>query len=110
MTNLRQKYDNLEIHVTQRDGSVWAVPVMTVARDRAENYKDEFDNDVERSLDEDTLVLFEDDQAEILDWAANNMNWSDVASVAARAKNPAPLTIRDLQEAWINGKKKVVSK
>jgi len=40
------------------DGSKWGVNVNEVAKNRAENYADEFDDDVERSLAEDTFPLF----------------------------------------------------
>lgn len=46
--------------VQMRDGSIWAVPVSVIARDRAKHYASEFDGDIERSLAEDTLPLFKD--------------------------------------------------
>ena len=84
------------------DGSTWGVPVEMIARDRAANYADEFDGDIERSLSEDTLPLFEDDDYQIQDWAVNNMNWSDFDGHQVKiADAPAP----DFQEAWIDGDK-----
>lgn len=94
--------------VTMRDGSVWSIPVEVIARDRAENYKEEFDNDVERSLAEDTWPLFESDPYEVVDWAINNMNWSDVENSALRITAPPPLTADDFQEGWMNGDNEVV--
>lgn len=92
--------------VTLPDGSIWAVPVMVIAADRAKHYAHEFDGDVQRSLDEDTMPLFDSDPFEIEDWAVNNMNWSDVESHAFKHKDaPKP----DFQEAWINGEKNVVA-
>lgn len=87
------------------DGSVWGVPVMTIAKDRAANYAAEFGGSVERSLVEDTIPLFEADDFEIQDWAENNMNWSDVSADATRIRPPDPLTVEDFQEAWVNGEK-----
>lgn len=45
--------------VEMPDGSKWGVPVEMIARSRAAYYANEFDGDVERSLAEDTLPLFE---------------------------------------------------
>lgn len=87
--------------VTMPDGSWWAVPVMLIARHRATYYAPrEFDGDVERSLREDTIPLFESDDYEIHDWAANNMNWKDVEAHATRITEPPP---PDYQEGWCNG-------
>lgn len=86
--------------VEMPDGSEWAIPVMLIARSRAEYYATkEFDGDIERSLAEDTLPLFAGDDYEIRDWAQNNMNWDDVAEHAVQVK-PANV---DFQEGWING-------
>lgn len=93
------------LEIKMPDGSVWGVPVMVIAKDRAANYANEFGGDVERSLVEDTLPLFEAEVFEIKDWAANNMNWSDVKHAATRIRPPDPLTDADFQEAWVNGEK-----
>jgi hypothetical protein len=86
------------------DCSKWDVPVSVIAQNRAEYYKDAFDGDLQRSLDEDTLPLFEASRFEIEDWAANNMNWSDVERVAMMTSQPEI----DYQEGWVNGGKEVV--
>lgn len=86
------------------DGSLWDVPVMAIARHRAAYYADEFDGDVERSLKEDTLPLFADDDYQIKDWASNNMDWSDVAEVAWQFSKSKT----DFQEGWVNGRKEIV--
>jgi hypothetical protein len=84
------------------DGSKWGVPVMEIAKNRAEYYKDEFGNNLARSLNEDTIPLFEGDDYEIEDWATNNMNWSDVKSFAFKVSDG---TGPDMQEVWMNGEK-----
>jgi hypothetical protein len=89
--------------VDMPDGSTWGVPVMLIARSRAEHYKGEFGGDIERSLAEDTVPLFSESDYEIKDWARGNMNWSDVQSVAVCIKGPKPMTADDMQEAWVNG-------
>jgi len=45
--------------VKMPDGSVFGVPVEMVARNRAAHYAHEFNGDIERSLKEDTIPLFE---------------------------------------------------
>lgn len=84
------------------DGSKWGVPVMKIAESRADYYKDEFGNSLERSLAEDTIPLFESGDYEIQDWASNNMNWSDVAPFAFKVSDA---TGADMEEAWANGEK-----
>lgn len=87
--------------VEMQDGSIWGVPVEMIARNRAAHYAGEFGGDVERSLAEDTVPLFEADNYEIRDWAANNMNWMDFDGHQVRLKDAPP---PDFQEAWMNGK------
>lgn len=87
------------------DGLTYGIPIEIIARNRAENYKDEFNNDVTESLLQDTLPLF-DDYSEIRDWAANNMNWKDVKIHAITLKKK---TLDDeFEDAWCNGEWKVV--
>jgi len=100
LTDLEHK----ALRVEMPDGSRWDVPVMAIARNRAANYADEHDGDVERSLQEDTLPLFQDEPYEIEDWAANDMDWRDVMSVARMVKAPSA----DYQEGWVNGEKEIV--
>jgi hypothetical protein len=102
--NISNKY----LRVSMPDGTKWDVPVMEIAKNRAENYKDEFGNDLERSLQEDTLPLFEDDNSEVLDWAANNMDWLDVAEFALQV--PLETVPTDYQEGWVNGKKEFITR
>lgn len=88
--------------VEQKDGSVWGVPVELVARSRADHYASEFGGDVERSLREDTLPLFEADEYEIQDWAVNNMNWKDFDGHQVKLEDAPP---NDFQDAWMSGEK-----
>ena len=61
---------------------------------------------MERSLNEDTLPLFRGSDYEIKDWAAGNMNWSDVKHAANQVK--AAQLDQDFVGSWINGEKEVV--
>jgi hypothetical protein len=92
-----KKYMTIEMP----DKSVWQVPVAVIASNRAEAYKHEFGGDVFRSLNEDTIPLFKDDEYAIEDWAANNMNWRDVAKHAVMVSGGDV----DYQEGWVNGEK-----
>ena len=95
------------LEVTMPDSSKWIVPVGIIAANRAQHYAREYGGDLNRSLTEDTLPLFESDDYEVKDWAANNMNWSDVEQTATRVDRPAPV---DYQEGWVNGDKRVISR
>lgn len=85
-----------------QDGSVWAVPVDVITRNRAEHYAKEFDSDVERSLAEDTVPFFENDY-DIEGWAVSNMNWSDFDGV--QVKISSPKESGPSEEWWVNGSK-----
>lgn len=90
------------IYVDMPDCMRYAIPVEIIARNRAASYaKTDYDNDVTKSLREDTLPLFESNDDEIIDWAQNNMNWSDVkdhAYIVLRKTNDDAF-----QDAWVNG-------
>ena len=92
--------------VTMPDGTVWGVPVDIIARDRAAHYAHEFGGDIERAIKEDTMPLFDSDDYEIEDWAANNMNWDDVKQHAAKISDHMPPAV-DYQEGWCNGNKEI---
>lgn len=96
------------LEIEMPDKTVWGVPVMIIARDRAKNYADEFGGDVEKSLSEDTVPLFEGDEFEIIDWAKNNMNWVDVKEHATKLRDTEPMTANEFQEGWVNGPKELV--
>jgi hypothetical protein len=90
------------MRVTMPDGSKWDVPAQTIADSRDDNYRDE---------EEDTIGFIRNgslDDYELTDWAANNLNWSDVEAVARRVEEKAPAV--DFQEGWVNGEKKIVGK
>lgn len=102
------KVEPTDLYLTvMANGDVWAVPVIVIAKNRAENYKDEFGGSLERSLAEDTLPLFADDDSEVYDWARNNMNWSDVVDQAKLYKK-AKRAPEDWEESWCNGRVDIV--
>lgn len=87
------------------DSSVWKVPVAIIANNHADYFKKEFGGDHTRSLKEGTLPLFEEDDYNIEDWAANNMNWSDVVQHAQIVR----LGECDYEDGWCNGDKNIIA-
>lgn len=98
------------LQIDMPNGSKWGVPVDVIARNRAEHYAHEYGGDIEKSLIEDTMPLFEKHKYEIEEWAENNMNWSDVKDCA---KLLVPAILHEVvecnyQDGWINGDKKII--
>lgn len=91
--------------VEMPDGSKWGVPVEIIARNRAAHYANDFGGDIDLSLSEDTIPLFESNNYEIQDWAVNNMNWSDFDGHQIKLSEAKP---PDFQEAWLSGNKGLV--
>ena len=90
-----------QYRVTMPDGSVWAVPAQIIVDSRDENYAED---------EEDTVGAIQSgalNSYEIYDWAANNMNWSDVEDYAVKVSDRPELTGEDFQEAWMNGEKEL---
>ena len=85
--------------VEMEDGSKWAVPVRFIAEHRAKYFAEKDGFSLEESLAEDTIPLFDEDDYEIHDWAANNLNFSDVKHVAKQIGMPDV----DYEDAWANG-------
>lgn len=91
--------------IEMTDGSVWSVPIELIARDRATYYAHEYEDNVELSLSEDTIPLFESDPNEIIDWAENNMNWHDFDGHQTKISDG----VVNFNEGWLNGKKFLMS-
>jgi len=98
---------NKKLIVTMPSGARFSVPVSAIANSRAAYYAQVDNISLEDSLNEDTIPEFADD-FEIKDWAANNMDWTDVSDVSELLSG-----IKDaddgehLQEGWMNGDKRV---
>lgn len=87
------------------DGLTYGIPVEIIARNRAEYYAHkEHGGDVAKSLRDDTLPLFKDEY-QIRDWAANNMNWSDVKHNTITLKKKVDED--EFQDCWVNGEYKI---
>lgn len=100
------------ILVTMPDGSIWKVRAEIVVCSRAKYYAEQDSakqgRTYEAVFDEEyTYTLHNND--EILDWAANNMNWTDVSFGAEKLPQPVQvLTPLEFEEGWVNGDKKIV--
>ena len=88
--------------VKQSDGSVWGVPVEMIARNRAEFYAHLHGNNVEQSLQNNTVPLFVSDPDEISYWAIQKMRWSDFDGHQVQLSPPEPV---DFQKGWLSGEK-----
>jgi hypothetical protein len=100
--NYERTPTDAKMRVTMPDGTLYDVPVQAIADNRDDHYRDD---------KEDTVGFIRAgklDQYEIEDWAANNMNWSDVAKRAVKVD--APVCKTDLQEGWVNGDKEIIGK
>jgi hypothetical protein len=104
---MKQKFLRIEME----DGSKWDVPARIIADNRARYYV-EYDSkqpDNEMTKEEIYNVTFTDtmnDDSEIYDWAANNMNWSDVEIYAVKVLTKEV----NFEEGWRNGEKEVIEK
>jgi hypothetical protein len=100
----------VELHVTMPDGSVWAVPAHLIADSYASFYASkagpkgspEYQQAHEGEYRD---ALASDDT--LTDWAAGDMNWSDVQT-HARQVSPPPSRQPDYEDGWANGEQRVV--
>ena len=101
---VKQKY-----LVVDLGGDTFRVPVKIIAESRAAYYA-KVDADAGEGTFEDRykeeLEYSLSDNSELLDWASNNMNWSDLSGYAVKMrkdKRPA-----DLQKEWTNADKEII--
>ena len=97
------------LQIDMPDGSVWQVPAVLVAEHRAAYYAEKDTGSTEgkayeRSLAEELEIAL-GDADELIDWGANNMDWTDVSDKATMVSGPPAV---DFQEGWCNGEKHVV--
>ena len=75
---VRHRIDGLEMLFDSADGFTYGVPVMFFAEKRAYRYCDKFEQDMGRSMIEDTLPLFESNPKEIIDFARGNVRYDGI--------------------------------
>ncbi len=101
------------IRVTMGDGTRWDVPLTIVAESfatywankaypPATSLRRKWDDSFAQEFD---WAMSSGGRETALDWAANNMDWNDVAKHAVRVNPSRPA---DYQEGWVNGEKEVV--
>jgi hypothetical protein len=79
---------NKVLVLTALDGSKWHLPAAIVLADIRANYPNDPGHD-----------------SDLLDWAKNNMNWSDVKAQAVKVKEADAL---DMDDSWANGQMEVI--
>ncbi|MNM07333.1 hypothetical protein D3C81_173750 [compost metagenome] len=98
------------LRVTMPNGMKFDVPTGLIAANRAEYYAKADSGAVSGpEYDKEYAAEYEyalNDESELKDWAANNMDWSDVEH-HARFVWPQPEEI-DWQDGWVNGDKEFV--
>jgi len=99
MKKTKDKY----LRVTMPDGSKWDVPALLIAQNRARSI---VEVDTETSFDEEVKFALENEY-EILDWAANYMNWKDVEKDARIVNEDRKI---DYQKGWVNGDQEIIEK
>ena len=92
---------NAWLKVEMPNGEFWKVPAQIIADSRDEHYAED---------EEDTIGFIRTeslDSYELIDWAANNMNWNDVQNYAVQMKLQPKV---DFEEGWSNGDKEIMGK
>ncbi len=96
------------IRIVMPDQSQWDVPAELVAHDRAVYLATEETGEINGSKHTECyngeFAYTIGNHDELIDWAANNMDWDDVKSKATMHKAGSV----DYQEGWVNGPKHVV--
>lgn len=90
------------LRITMPDGSEWEVPASIIAKHRASYYGEKEGPEVAKAEYAHTMKSND----ELLDWAPNNMDWSDVKQHAKMVLPPNPLEC-DFQEGWLNGDREI---
>ncbi|RAP23495.1 hypothetical protein C2W64_03111 [Brevibacillus laterosporus] len=67
-----------KLRVTMPDSSKWDVPAEIISKSRADYY---CSVDADTDFDEEYEYTLSNEE-ELIDWAANNMNWEDVEKLS----------------------------
>ncbi|GFN32560.1 hypothetical protein [Paenibacillus xylaniclasticus] len=97
MTN---QLDHKYLRVTMPDGSKWEIPMSVIATNKGENHEYEGVDNIEECIH---LAMHESDES-LIDWAENDMNWSEVADHAQMVEQGTV----DYEDGWTNGDKEVI--
>jgi hypothetical protein len=101
---------NKYLIVTMSDNSQWKIPAQYIAELRAKYYAIK---DFEKDQSIPYFTIFQEEveyalknEDEIIDWASNNMNWSDVKDIAWEL--PSKKKELDFEDEWPNANKEIV--
>ncbi len=104
---MEEKY----LRTTMLDGSKWDIPIDLIADARARYYAkrgiEKGDKRPYQEIFKKEFVYAMNDSSVIIDWAENNMNWSDV-KFYARLVDKTPK--QKWEEGWCNGNKEIIVK
>lgn len=96
------------LKVSMPDGTTWVIPASLIARKRAEYYAqvdvDAGDGEFDELYGKEYDYSF-NDASELLDWAGNNMNWSDVKAEARQVRCDKYV---DYDKEWMNAEKEIM--
>ena len=91
------------------DGSIFRIPIGIIALDRADYFaKKEGGNDPVKysTVYEEEYQYTLSSDAELLDWAANNMNWSNLEDYAIEVDKKGV----DFEQEWPNAVKGIIKR
>lgn len=105
----KQKYIRCEM----RDRTIWDIPAKFIAEDRAKYYAE---RDTGETEGKEFNKIFKEEvkyalkyTEELLDWAENNLNWSDVED-RAEFQEQGEVEEPDYEEDWVNGEKEIIAR
>ena len=90
--------------MTMPNGEIWQIPAEIIANSRANYYGEKEGPEMRKEEYEYTL----NDNLELIDWAANNMNWSEVKEFAKKIKEADPILEDAFEECWRNGEREII--
>ncbi len=94
-----------KLELTALDGSVFHIPLEPIIASATKSACSVmFAQDAERARAY-TERSFADDPALLIEWARNDMNWTDVRDHAVRVSEADPI---DMEDSWANGKMAVI--
>lgn len=96
------------IEVQFSDHSVWRIPAHSIADSRARYFatidSERGDGPYEEVYNSEYTYTI-NDKYELLDWAANNLNWSDIGHFARRLDTVYTM---DYEREWTNARREVI--
>jgi len=95
---------NKYLYVSMPDGSIWQIPVMTIALNFAKFIKNADNIPFDEAWEEAEALC--KSPVEIIDWAEDNMDWEDVKNVTIMVSKKE-MSDEDFQNGWLKGNKRI---